>query len=70
MEKYTHYSYLENCGRREPTGLYCLEGVPPNTRRTLIHNMLINGELVAILPFPEISNLRQLRGALQWSEDN
>lgn len=70
MEKYTHYSYLENWGRREPTGLYCLEGIPPATRRLLIRNLIVNGELLAILPFPEIRNLRQLRGALQWSEDN
>jgi hypothetical protein len=29
-----------------------------------------NGELLAVLPFPEIQNMRQLRGALKWLDEN
>jgi len=69
---FSHYSYLASpvSPGREPTGLYDLSEESVETRRHLIHNMLANGELVAPLPFPEIKNMRQLRGALKWIADN
>jgi hypothetical protein len=71
-EKFTHYSYL-SCPigvKREPTGLFDLEAASIETRRRLIHQLNVNGELLSLLPFPEIKNMRQLRGALQWLHDN
>ena len=68
--KYTHYSYLI-CPvppYREPTGIYDFDGLGEEGRRVFIHNMLENGELVAPLPFPEITTMRQLRGALKWED--
>ena len=69
---YTHYSYLScPCGvRREPTGMFDLSAASPDTRRRLIHQLNINGELLAPLPFPEIKDMRQLRGALKWLHEN
>lgn len=69
---FTHYSYL-SCPigvKREPTGIYDLGPMCPDDRRAFIHNMMRNGELVSVLPFPEIKNMRQLRGALEWLHDN
>lgn len=71
-EKYTHYSYLCSPIRpsREPTGMYDLRDVPEFTRRLLIQNLVQNGELLATLPFEDIKNMRQLRGAIKWMDEN
>ena len=69
---FTHYSYMScphGC-KREPTGIFNLGEDCVGTRRTLIHNLIRNGELLATLPFPEIKNMRQLRGALNWLHEN
>lgn len=71
-QNYTHYGYL-SCPmgvRREPTVLFDLSAACEGTRRKLIHQLMTNGELLALLPFPEIQNMRQLRGALQWLHEN
>lgn len=67
-EKYTHYSYLPRMlpPGREPTGMFNLSVSGVETRRCLIHSLNRNGELLARLPFEEISNMRQLRGAINW----
>jgi len=70
--EYTHYSYM-SCPmgvRREPTSIFNLAMASTATRRRLLHQLMQNGELLALLPFPEIKNMRQLRGALQWLHDN
>lgn len=69
---FTHYSYL-SCPvgvSREPTGLYALTSMDEKERRVFIHNMMRNGELIASLPFDNIRNMKQLRGALEWIHKN
>ena len=69
---FTHYSYLSSPRgvRREPTGMLDLSVASPDTRRKLIHQLNINGELLSKLPFPEIKDMRQLGGALKWLHEN
>ena len=69
---FTHYAYLVSpVGvSREPTGMMDLSAASEDTRRGVIHGLIQNGELLATLPFPEIKNMRQLRGALKWLEEN
>lgn len=71
-EQFTHYSYLCSPIRpyREPTGMFDLRGDGESTRRTLVHHLLRNGELLAALPFPEIRTMKQLREALKWQDEN
>ena len=67
----THCTYM-SCPvgvKREPTGVYDLALMPPGERRIFIHNKIRNGELLAAIPFSDIKNMRQLRGALQWLYD-
>lgn len=77
-ETFTHYSYMacpvgdanDPKWSREPTGLYDLDALDVISRRTFIHQMMRNGELLAKLPFPEIRDMKQLRGALKWRDEN
>ena len=46
--------------------MFDLGAASTETRRQLIHQLVANGELLATLPFPEIKDMVQLRGALEW----
>jgi len=50
--------------------MFTLGAACEQTRRQLVHQLIINGELLAKLPFPDIKDMRQLRGALLWLKDN
>lgn len=69
---FTHYSYM-SCPistPREPTGLFNLGHTSVVTRRRLVSRLMTNGELLAVLPIPEIKNMKELRGYLKWEHDN
>lgn len=68
----THYSYLSGPGfMREPTGILDLGSASEETRRKVIHTLIRNGELLAILPKSEIpiQDMVSLREALKVQED-
>ena len=49
---------------REPTGLLDLGATCDQTRRNLIHQLNVNGEMLARLPFEGIRTMTALRAAL------
>lgn len=64
-KRYSHYAYLSHPdGGREPTGMFDLIMDGPKERRTLIHGLLRNGELLAELPDDKISDMKALQAAL------
>lgn len=62
---FSHYSYLcHPDGGREPTGLLDLNSAGPCSRRSVVHGLVKNGELLAKVPFSSIQDMRSLRAAL------
>lgn len=54
---------------REPTGLFDLASASEETRRKVVHSLVHNGELLAILPSSEIQDMVSLREALKTQEE-